>query len=231
MGGVAYQHRPSRRRRSRKDCMDTQRDRRGGLDTHGKRGDREQDGKRGAGVSRYREPQAQKASCASAQPARRRGHLAGHSTPGCSRGIIAAVSQAPAPNARSAITACRPNSRPTNRRSRRRRSRHRSPGLPPGHRRHRDRLGAHVAELCGINTTKSLETKLAVGGTLVTARMAIVSLQVTRERDSHQWSAPVWFCEPWIPAFGLLGLTGFFDQFRVTIAAHQEWFELTPATT
>lgn len=93
------------------------------------------------------------------------------------------------------------------------------------------RLGAHVAELCGIDTTKSLETELAVGGALVAARMAIVSLQVTRAQDSHQWSAPVWFCDPWTPAFGLLGLTGFFDQFEVTIAAYQEWFELAPATT
>jgi hypothetical protein len=39
----------------------------------------------------------------------------------------------------------------------------------------------------------------------------------------------VWFCEPWTPAFGLLGITGFFDQFHVTIAAYEEWLELTPA--
>jgi hypothetical protein len=91
------------------------------------------------------------------------------------------------------------------------------------------RLGAHVAELCGIDTTESLETKLAVGGTLVIARMAIVSLEVTSQQDTHQWSAPVWFCEPWTPAFGLLGLTGFFDQFHVTIAAYEEWFTLTAA--
>jgi hypothetical protein len=92
------------------------------------------------------------------------------------------------------------------------------------------RLGAHVAELCGIDITESLEAKLAVGGTLVTARMAIVSLEVICDHDTHQWSAPVWFCEPWTPAFGLLGLTGFFDQFEVTIAAYEEWFELTPTT-
>jgi hypothetical protein len=38
----------------------------------------------------------------------------------------------------------------------------------------------------------------------------------------------VWFCEPWRPAFGLLGLTGFFDHFVVAIAAYEEWFELQP---
>ena len=71
-------------------------------------------------------------------------------------------------------------------------------------------------------------SKIAVGGALVTARMATVSLQVSGEADTYQWSAPAWFCEPWTPAFGLLGLTGFFDQFAVTIAAYEEWFELTP---
>jgi hypothetical protein len=30
------------------------------------------------------------------------------------------------------------------------------------------------------------------------------------------------------PAFGLLGLTGFFDHFEVTIASYEEWIELTP---
>jgi hypothetical protein len=93
------------------------------------------------------------------------------------------------------------------------------------------RLGAHVAALCGIDTAKSPETKIAVGGALVTARMAVTSLQVTKETDTHEWSAPVWFCEPWTPAFGLVGLTGFFDQFEVTIAAYEEWFELTPVST
>jgi Aspartyl protease len=93
------------------------------------------------------------------------------------------------------------------------------------------RLGAHVAALCGIDTAKSPETKIAVGGALVTARMAVTSLQVTKETDTHEWSAPVWFCEPWTPAFGLVGLTGFFDQFEVAIAAYEEWFELTPVST
>jgi predicted aspartyl protease len=93
------------------------------------------------------------------------------------------------------------------------------------------RLGAHVAELCGIDTARSPQMKIAVGGALVTARMALVSLQVARGIDTHEWSAPVWFCEPWTPAFGLLGLSGFFDQFEVTIAAYEEWFELTPVKT
>jgi hypothetical protein len=49
------------------------------------------------------------------------------------------------------------------------------------------RLGAHVAELCGVELR----------------------------------GAPR-------PGFGLLGLTGFFDQFDVTIAAYEERIALTP---
>jgi hypothetical protein len=70
--------------------------------------------------------------------------------------------------------------------------------------------------------------QLAVGGAVVDARMAEVDLLVRDDEDSYAWSAPVWFCEPWRPAFGLLGLTGFFDHFEVTIASYDEWIELTP---
>jgi hypothetical protein len=90
------------------------------------------------------------------------------------------------------------------------------------------RLGAYVAELCGIDLSEAPQTRLAVGGAVVEARMAEVNLLVRDDKESYTWTAPVWFCEPWLPAFGLLGLTGFFDHFKVTIAAYEEWIELTP---
>lgn len=90
------------------------------------------------------------------------------------------------------------------------------------------RFGAYVAELCGVDLSDAPTTRLAVGGGLVTARMAEVDLLVADREASHRWNAPAWFCEPWTPAFGLLGLTGFFDQFEVTIAAYDEFLELTP---
>lgn len=90
------------------------------------------------------------------------------------------------------------------------------------------RFGDYLADLCGVDLTKAPSRQLAVGGAVVTARMAEVSLLVTDGTDSHQWSAPVWFCDPWRPAFGLLGLTGFFDHFEVTIASYEERIELTP---
>jgi hypothetical protein len=90
------------------------------------------------------------------------------------------------------------------------------------------RLGAHVAELIGLDLAGAPETRIAVGGTLVSGRSAEVVLEVSDGRASHRWTAPVSFCEPWHPAFGLLGLTGFFDQFEVTIAAYHEWVELRP---
>jgi hypothetical protein len=90
------------------------------------------------------------------------------------------------------------------------------------------RLGAYVAELCGIDISSAPQKQIAVGGALVTARMAEVGLRIADAHEAYEWSAPVWFCEPWVPAFGLLGLTGFFDHFEVTIAAYEERIELTP---
>jgi hypothetical protein len=90
------------------------------------------------------------------------------------------------------------------------------------------RFGAHVAELCGVDLSESPSIQIAVGGGLVTARMAEVALRVADRDNSYEWTAPVWFCEPWRPAFGLLGLTGFFDQFEVTIASYDERIEFKP---
>jgi hypothetical protein len=39
---------------------------------------------------------------------------------------------------------------------------------------------------------------------------------------SHAWTVPVWFCDPWVPSFGHLGLTGFFDHFEVMIASYAD---------
>lgn len=90
------------------------------------------------------------------------------------------------------------------------------------------RLGAHVAEICGVDLSSAVEDRFAVGGAVVDARMAEVSLRVADGSDSHEWTAPVWFCDPWTPGFGLLGLTGFFDQFEVTVASYEERIELRP---
>ena len=90
------------------------------------------------------------------------------------------------------------------------------------------RFGRHVAELCGIDLTGAPETRVAVGGAVVHARMGEVNLTVAEGQERYTWLAPAWFCKPWRPAFGLLGLTGFFDHFEVTIAAYDEWLELTP---
>ncbi len=90
------------------------------------------------------------------------------------------------------------------------------------------RFGEYVAELCGVDLSDAPREQLAVGGALVSARMAEVSLRVEDDRDSYEWTAPAWFCDPWTPGFGLLGMTGFFDQFEVTIASYDERIELRP---
>jgi hypothetical protein len=90
------------------------------------------------------------------------------------------------------------------------------------------RFDAELAGLCGIDLAEAPMSQLGVGGAVVTGRMAEVGLALTDGADSYTWRAPVWFCEPWTPGFGLLGLTGFFDQFIVTIASYDEYFELHP---
>lgn len=92
------------------------------------------------------------------------------------------------------------------------------------------RLGLYVAELIGLDLSGAPTQAVAVGGARVDARMGEVSLEVGDDAENYRWEAPVWFCEPWVPAFGLLGLTGFFDQFVVTIASYEERFELVPIT-
>ena len=90
------------------------------------------------------------------------------------------------------------------------------------------RFGADLAEICGIDLSGAPSQRLAVGGALVEARMADVRLRISDGSESYEWTTPVWFCAPWRPAFGLLGVTGFFDQFVVTISSYDETIELIP---
>lgn len=90
------------------------------------------------------------------------------------------------------------------------------------------RFGVHVAELCGVDLSDAPQATLAVGGALVTAKMAEVNLRIADDKHAHEWTAPAWFCDPWTPSFGLLGLTGFFDHFDVIIGAYEERIDLRP---
>jgi hypothetical protein len=90
------------------------------------------------------------------------------------------------------------------------------------------RMGTHVAELIGLDLDEAPGARIAVGGALVEGRQAMVVMTVSDKSDRHSWEAPVWFCQPWRPAFGLLGLTGFFDQFTVIVDAYDETIELRP---
>jgi hypothetical protein len=92
------------------------------------------------------------------------------------------------------------------------------------------RMGVHVAELVGADLANAPRERIAVGGGVVEGRVAEVSLEVRDRNTAHRWEAPVWFCDPWRPAFGLLGLTGFFDQFLVTLSAYEEWIDLRPVS-
>jgi hypothetical protein len=89
------------------------------------------------------------------------------------------------------------------------------------------RMGAHVAELSGIDLSAALAAEIAIGGLAATGRGVTVQLELRQGRRTHVWSPTVYFCEPWPWAFGLLGLSGL-DPFLVTINAYEEWSELTP---
>jgi hypothetical protein len=60
------------------------------------------------------------------------------------------------------------------------------------------RFGAYVAELCGIDLLHTPQAPLAGRGAVINAHMAEVNLLVTDNEDSYAWTAPVWFCEPWL---------------------------------
>lgn len=86
-------------------------------------------------------------------------------------------------------------------------------------------MSAELAELAGISLEPALAVdEIAVAGIRTTGRCIRVSLTVA----SHRFDSPVWFCDPWPFAFGLLGLEGFFRQFRVTFCAAENWVECVP---
>jgi hypothetical protein len=88
-----------------------------------------------------------------------------------------------------------------------------------------NRFGAEVAEVAGISLVEPLdEGTILVGGLRINGRCQRVDLTIA----GHRFEAPVWFCEPWPFAFGLLGQEGFFRFFRATIAAAEDWLECVP---
>lgn len=44
-------------------------------------------------------------------------------------------------------------------------------------------------------------------------------MEISDGTDSHRRESAVWFCDPWPPALGLLGLTGYFHHFEVQLAS------------
>lgn len=88
-----------------------------------------------------------------------------------------------------------------------------------------NRLGAWTAELAGITLDHPLdEDEIFVGGIRTRGRCVRVDLTIA----SHRFDAPVWFCDPWPFAFGLLGQEGFLRFFKVTIRAAENWLECEP---
>jgi hypothetical protein len=92
----------------------------------------------------------------------------------------------------------------------------------------RTRMSREFAELAGIDLTGALTERINIGGTPTEGAFSRVTLTLTDGSDEHRWDAPVWFCEPWPFAFGLAGLEGFLQHFRVTISGYYEYVEAVP---
>jgi hypothetical protein len=92
----------------------------------------------------------------------------------------------------------------------------------------RTRMDREFAELAGVDLTDTITETLAVGGGQTVGAFARVTLTLTDGTEEHSWDAPVWFCDPWPYAFGLAGLEGFLNHFRVTISGYEEFLDVMP---
>jgi hypothetical protein len=92
----------------------------------------------------------------------------------------------------------------------------------------RTRMSREFAELAGVDLADTVTESLVVGGTSTVGAYAPVALAVTDGTDEHRWDAAVWFCEPWPFAFGLAGLEGFLQHFRVMLSGYREYLEIEP---
>jgi hypothetical protein len=88
----------------------------------------------------------------------------------------------------------------------------------------RNCLPADVAGAAGVPIGDAPVERVAVGGTVTTARVARVDLGLAG------WTidAPVWFCDPWPFPFGLLGQEGFLRYFHVELCAAEGWLDCRP---
>jgi hypothetical protein len=88
-----------------------------------------------------------------------------------------------------------------------------------------NRFAVEFAEIAGISLDAPLDaTEIVVGGLKTRGRCVRAALTL----GSFRFDAPIWFCDPWPFAFGLLGQEGFMRFFRLTISAAEGWLECEP---
>ncbi len=90
------------------------------------------------------------------------------------------------------------------------------------------RMSDEIAQAVGLDLSSAPEGDVLAGGMQVHGREARVTLALSLDGALVTWEAPVWFCENWPQAFGLLGLRGFLDMFDLTLSGYDETFDLTP---
>jgi hypothetical protein len=89
---------------------------------------------------------------------------------------------------------------------------------------HAIRLPMWVADDAGVGLAGADTEEFWVAGQRAIGRRALVDLRLA----DWEWHAPVWFCEPWKRAYGLLGQVGFLDRFRITIDGYEQWVDCEP---
>ena len=95
----------------------------------------------------------------------------------------------------------------------------------------RTRISSEFVELAGIDLGDTISETVPVGGVRTVCSYAHVTLTISAGADRHSWDAPVWFCDPWPYDFGLAGVEGFLQHFRVTISGYEEYLQVVPEST
>ena len=79
-----------------------------------------------------------------------------------------------------------------------------------------------LADEAGIDLAGAPETETNLAGTRFSARFAHVRLASAYGATT----CGVWFCSDWPLRFGLLGQQDFLACYRLTLSAHEQWYEL-----
>lgn len=90
-------------------------------------------------------------------------------------------------------------------------------------------LTPHAAELLQLELTHCPEVQIQSAlGTPGSYRRLELALELRRPPELFRWQAPVGVVSRHL-TYCILGIQGFFEYFRMTYDAHQQWIEVEPS--